>query len=88
MKHIILAGTALAAIQRLASEFTGFHTFRIPVFIQNSPLGSRCKYAVQSLKLVTAEQELPLLREKLLRARGLINSALEAIDAFENSEQS
>lgn len=86
MKHIILAGTALAGIQSIASEFTGFHTFRIPVFIQNSPLGIKCKYAVQSLKLVTAEQELPVLRQKLLRARGLIDHALEAIDAFENPE--
>ena len=73
-------------IQSIASEFTGFHTFRIPVFIQNSPLGIKCKYAVQSLKLVTAEQELPVLRQKLLRARGLIDHALEAIDAFENPE--
>lgn len=86
MKHIILAGTALAAIRALALEFDGFHTYRIPVFIQNSPLGVKCKYAVQSLKLVTAEQELPALRQKLLRARGLIDSALEAIDAFENPE--
>jgi len=87
MKHIILAGMALAAIKNIATGFDALHTLRIPIFIQNSPLGPRCKYAVQSLRLLRHDGEPAILRQQLLSIQDLVSKALEALDAFENSER-
>lgn len=52
-------------------QLLGFHAYRYKFFVDGSPRGPRCRYAVATIKMYTQDQEQEQIREYL---RGLVPS--------------